>query len=89
ISTFGAATELAAKSNNRTLSGMATAFNESAQSGRKFGKSLGVAKAGMVGLKSAASGLVGALGGPWGMAFMAAAATVTSVIQANRKAKAV
>lgn len=89
ISTFTAATQLAATSSNRTLSGMATAFNDSAQSGRKFGRSLGVAKAGMVGLKSAAGGLVGALGGPWGVAFMAAATAVTSIVSASQKAKAV
>ena len=89
ISTFTAATQLAATSNNTTLASMATAFNNSAQSGKKFGRSLGVAKAGMVGLKSAASGLVGALGGPWGMAFMGAAATVSAVSSAHDKAKSV
>ena len=89
IGTFTAATQLAATSSNRTLAGMATAFNNSAQSGKKFGRSLGVAKAGMVGLKSAAGGLVGALGGPWNVAFVAAATAVTSIVSASQKAKAV
>lgn len=89
VSTFTAATQLAATSSNTTLASMATAFNNSAQSGQKFGRSLGVAKAGMVGLKSAASGLVGALGGPWGVAFMGAAAVVSAVSNAHDKAKAV
>lgn len=89
VSTFTAATQLAATSSNSTLAGMATAFNNSAQSGKKFGRSLGVAKASVVGLKSAASGLVGALGGPWGVAFMGAAATVSAVSSAHDKAKSV
>ncbi len=68
---------------------MGSAYTAAATSGKKFAKTTGVVKAGMAGIKTAASGVMGALGGPWGVAFMGAAATVSSLSSAHGKAKTV
>ena len=43
------------------------------------------ARAGLGALKSAASGVIGALGGPWGAAFAAAAIAAAAIIKQNQK----
>ena len=68
---------------------MGSAYTAAATSGKKFAKTTGVVKASMAGIKTAANGVVGALGGPWGVAFMGAAATVSAVSSAHGKAKSV
>ena len=68
---------------------MGSAYTAAATSGKKFARTNGVIKASMAGIKTAANGVVGALGGPWGVAFMGAAATVSAVSSAHGKAKAV
>ncbi|MBK4183141.1 tape measure protein [Corynebacterium macginleyi] len=89
ISTFTAATQLAATSQNSTLAAMGTAYNNAAAAGTRFSKSTGLVKAGMAGIKSAASGVIGMLGGPWGAAFIGAAAVVSQISSANEKAKSI
>lgn len=89
ISTFTAATQLAATSQNSTLAAMGTAYNNAAVEGARFSKSAGLVKAGMAGIKSAASGVIGMLGGPWGAAFIGAAAVVSQISSANEKAKSI
>lgn len=68
---------------------MGSAYTAAATSGKKFAKTTGVVKASMAGIKTAANGVMGALGGPWGVAFMGAAATVSAVSSAHGKAKSV
>ncbi|MEK0056841.1 tape measure protein [Corynebacterium sp. KPL2825] len=68
---------------------MGSAYTAAATSGKKFAKTTGVVKASMAGIKTAANGVMGALGGPWGVAFMGAAATVSAVSSAHDKAKSV
>lgn len=89
ISTFTAATQLAATSQNSTLAAMGTAYNNAAVEGTRFSKSTGLVKAGMAGIKSAASGVIGMLGGPWGAAFIGAATVVSQISSANEKAKSI
>lgn len=89
ISTFTAATQLAATSQNSTLAAMGTAYNNAAVEGARFSKSAGLVKAGMAGIKSAASGVIGMLGGPWGAAFIGAATVVSQISSANEKAKSI
>lgn len=86
ISTFTAATQLAATSQNSALAGMGVAYNNAANSGKKFARSTGVVKAGMSGIKSAAGGVVDALGGPWMIAMGAAAFAVTEIVGASKRA---
>lgn len=86
ISTFTAATQFAATSQNSALAGMGVAYNNAANSGKKFARSTGVVKAGMSGIKSAAGGVVDALGGPWMIAMGAAAFAVTEIVGASKRA---
>lgn len=58
----------------------------SAQHGRMAGAMAG-ARQGMTAMKGAASGLVGFLGGPWGIAMMAAAALVMIFVSRSQKQK--
>lgn len=54
------------------LSAMKTAFHDAADGADRFGRVAGVAAAAGSGIKSAATGLVGALGGPFGIAIAGA-----------------
>lgn len=86
ISTFTAATQLAATSQNSTLAAMGTAYNNAAVEGTRFSRTTGVIKAGMVGVKNAAGGVIDALGGPWMLALGAAAFAVKEVVDASKRA---
>lgn len=55
------------------LTSMRTAFNDAAAGATRFGTAAGVAAAAGSGLRTAASGLVGAMGGPFGLAIAGAA----------------
>lgn len=86
LSTFTAATQLAATSQNSTLAAMGTAYNNAAVEGTRFSRTTGVIKAGMVGVKNAAGGVIDALGGPWMLALGAAAFAVKEVVDASKRA---
>ncbi len=61
-------------------------FNEAASGAQRFGKLAGTAAAGGSLLKNAATGLVGALGGPWGIALAAAGVGLSLLAQRNEEA---
>jgi hypothetical protein len=61
-------------------------FNEVSSSTERFGKIAGTAAAGGSLLKNAATGLVGALGGPWGIAIAAAGVGLSLLGQRNEEA---
>ena len=84
MSRFGAAVQYVATSSNSTMSTMATTFNNASQSTGRFTTTLAVMKTGLAGAKTAVSGLMGALGGPWGVALLAAGAVITGFISANK-----
>ncbi|AKK05245.1 tape measure domain (plasmid) [Corynebacterium mustelae] len=86
ISTFGATMQYAATSSNTALAGMATAYTNAANSGESFAKTTGVVAAGMSGMRSAVGGVLNLFGGPWGLAFIAAGAAITSLSLANDRA---
>lgn len=73
------------------LSRMGEAYRSAAANASNFGRTLGVAKAAMSGLSSAASGIMGLFGGPWGTALTAATVGVMlwadSVSTANQRVK--
>lgn len=56
-----------------TLSSMRTAFDNASSGAERFGTAAGLAAAGGTGLRAAASGLIGAMGGPFGVAIAGAA----------------
>lgn len=56
------------------LGEMGTAFTRASEGATRFGTAAGLAAASGVGLKAAAGGLLGALGGPWGLVIGAAVA---------------
>ena len=70
---------------------MQTAFFDGAVGAERFGRLTGVASAAMSGMKSAASGVIGMLGGPWSAALMVATAGLTlwmeSVSQSHQRAE--
>lgn len=59
------------------ISRMQTAFYQGAINAEHFGRTVGIARASMSAMSSAASGLVGVLGGPWGAALTAATVGLT------------
>ncbi|MEU7787657.1 phage tail tape measure protein [Amycolatopsis sp. NPDC049159] len=61
-------------------------FTEVSSSTERFGKIAGAAAAGGSLLKSAAGGLVGAFGGPWGIAIAAAGVGLSMLAQRNEEA---
>lgn len=69
-----------------TISRMQTAYLNTATAADRFGRTQGAAKGAMVGLKSAAGGLTGALGGPAGLAITMG--MVGLLAFANRQQKA-
>ncbi|AGG66873.1 tape measure protein [Corynebacterium callunae] len=87
ISTFEAVMQSAGMSSNATLAEMGTKLNNASVEGGKLNRANSVLSAGFTGLKGAASGAMGLLGGPWGVALAAAGFAITSVVQANQKAK--
>ncbi|HEY3557404.1 MAG TPA: phage tail tape measure protein [Kribbella sp.] len=70
-----------------TLSRAKQAFNDAADGAQRFGKLAGVAAAGGSLLKDAASGLVGALGGPWGIALAGAGVALSVFSQKQEEAR--
>jgi hypothetical protein len=75
------------ESNIPAISRMGTAFRSAKGEASGFGGTLrGVASAGFSGLKAAAGGLMGLLGGPWGLALAGAAALLAWL--AGRSAEA-
>lgn len=64
---------------------MQTAFVNAAIGAERFPRAAGAASAAMVGMKGAASGLIGALGGPWGVAVMGATALLGLWISQKQK----
>lgn len=69
------------------VASMSAAFLRARSSATSFGTASGVAAAGMAGLRGAASGLSGALGGPWGMAIMGATVLLGAWIAKKQKDK--
>lgn len=68
---------------------MGSAFRSAKGDATGFGATLkGVASAGVSGLRSAAGGLVGFLGGPWGLALGGAAVLLTAMMGQSSKAAA-
>ncbi|UQE74189.1 hypothetical protein MYK68_15875 [Gordonia sp. PP30] len=67
---------------------MQTAFVQAAAGADRFPRSAGTAAAAMTGMRGAATGLMGALGGPWGMAITGATALLTMWIQKKSEDKA-
>jgi hypothetical protein len=61
-------------------------FNDAASGAERLGKLAGTAAAGGSLLKSAATGIVGALGGPWGIALAAAGVGLSLLAQRNEEA---
>lgn len=85
ISTLGAAVGTLVERTS-ALSQARDRFNEVSSSTERFGKLAGAAAAGGNLLKSAAGGLVGALGGPWGIALAAAGVGLSLLAQKNQEA---
>jgi TP901 family phage tail tape measure protein len=69
-----------------SLSQARAAFDNAASGAERFGKLAGTAAAGGSLLKSASAGLVGALGGPWGLAIAAAGVGLSLLAQKNEEA---
>ncbi|MCM6778027.1 phage tail tape measure protein [Nocardia sp. CDC159] len=70
------------------LSRMGEAYRATAESASVFARTQGTVAAATTGLRSAAGGLVGLLGGPWGLAIAGATALVAAHIEASSKARA-
>ncbi|WP_409186496.1 phage tail tape measure protein [Amycolatopsis sp. VS8301801F10] len=83
ISTMGAAMGTIVERSS-ALSAARAAFDNASGGAERFGKVAGVAAAGGSLLKSAASGLVGVLGGPWGLA-LAGASIVLSLFSKKQE----
>lgn len=67
---------------------MGAAFYTARAGAASFGNVAGVAAAGMVGIRGAATGLMGALGGPWGLAITGAIAALSLWISKKQQDKA-
>jgi TP901 family phage tail tape measure protein len=87
ISTLGAAVGTLVERSS-TLSQARDRFNEVSSSTERFGKLAGAAAAGGTLLKNAAGGLVGALGGPWGLALAGAGVALSLFSQKQEEARA-
>ncbi|WP_410633380.1 phage tail tape measure protein [Amycolatopsis sp. cmx-4-83] len=85
INTLGAAVGTLVERTS-ALSQARDRFNEVSSSTERFGKLAGAAAAGGNLLKSAAGGLVGALGGPWGLALAGAGVALSLFAQRNEEA---
>lgn len=70
------------------LGRMSEAYRTASDSATRLARTQGTVAAASSGLKSAASGVVGLLGGPWVLALTAATAAVTSFIAENARAEA-
>nr|WP_160319604.1 hypothetical protein [Gordonia sp. NB41Y] len=66
---------------------MQTAFMNAAVEANRFPRAAGAAAAGMTAVRGAASGLMGALGGPWGAAIMGATVLLGLFISQKQKDK--
>lgn len=83
ISTMGAAMGTIVERSS-ALSAARAAFDNASGGAERFGKVAGVAAAGGSLLKSAASGIMGVLGGPWGLA-LAGASVVLSLFSKKQE----
>ncbi|MGB3707595.1 hypothetical protein [Gordonia sp. (in: high G+C Gram-positive bacteria)] len=70
-----------------TIARMQTAFVNAATGAARFPRAAGMASAAMTGMKGAASGLMGALGGPWGLAIAGATVALSMWISKKQKDK--
>jgi TP901 family phage tail tape measure protein len=86
ISTLGAAMGTLVERTS-ALSQARDRFNEVSSSTERFGKLAGAAAAGGTLLKNATSGLVGALGGPWGLALAGAGVALSLFSQKQEEAR--
>lgn len=64
---------------------MQTAFVNAATEASRFPRAAGAMAAGMAGVRGAASGLMGALGGPWGLAIAGATTALTFWMQKKQE----
>jgi hypothetical protein len=88
ISKLGAAVEVLG-SHSPAVARMGTAFRSAKGEAQGFGATTrGVAMAGVSGLKSAAGGLIGVLGGPWGLAIAGGTALIAAFAAKNAEAAA-
>jgi TP901 family phage tail tape measure protein len=85
INTMSAAVQTLVERSS-SLSQARAAFDNAASGAERFGKLAGTAAAGGSLLKSASTGLVGALGGPWGLAIAAAGVGLSLLAQKNEEA---
>jgi TP901 family phage tail tape measure protein len=69
-----------------SLTQVRTAFTNAASGAERFGRLAGAAAAGGTLLKTAAGGLVGALGGPWGIAIAGAVVGLSLLARKNQEA---
>ena len=69
------------------LGKMSNAFMDAAVQAKRFPTAAGLAAASMSGMKSAASGVLGVLGGPWGIAVAGATMAITGWMQAQENAR--
>lgn len=65
------------------LGRMHDSFMQAAAGAERFPRTLGVASAAMTGMRGAASGLLGVLGGPWGLAITAGVTALVAWQQGN------
>lgn len=79
-------TAIAAKVLTSEAGMLGAAFNRGSEGATRFHLAAGVAKAGAVGLKNAASGLLNLFGGPWGVGMAVAAGAVMAVVNAHQRA---
>ncbi|UTN92936.1 tape measure protein [Gordonia phage Finkle] len=75
MSNFGAGIAVIGR-NVPILDRMRTSFIEAAAGAERFPRSAGLAAGAMTGMKGAASGLLGVMGGPWGLAIAGATAAL-------------
>lgn len=71
-----------------TIARMHDSFIRAASGASAFPRTLGVASAAMTGMKGAATGLMGALGGPWGLAITAGVTLLTMYAGKQQEAAA-
>jgi TP901 family phage tail tape measure protein len=73
--------------NSPTIASMGAAYIRASAGASTFARTAGVAAAATVGMRGAAAGLTGALGGPWGIAIAAATVGLMFWMNSSQKAK--
>lgn len=76
----------ALESRSPAIQAMRTSFDNASAGAERFSRTAGFAAAAGTGLKNAASGIVGALGGPWGVAIAGASVGLSLLAGANQRA---